>query len=303
MSQDNILFDNLTNPSFGTCLQAMRLSLVEFSKIHTVDIFDNQVANAYETYLPMTLEWGDNHKISVNDLFATDFTEFHGDFDPATNLHKPKVFVIFGAQGSGKTSLVNYLNYQWIFHEAEDVLNIKDFHAAIVFEVDKVKTKEDIPNLESILNFEYFPKGTDDQAVLNGLVSSKILWLVDGFDGATDEAKEVVKEMVLKFPLSQVLITSRWTGIEEMNEFIGDLRKSQYVRSVTMRLSPLTGLNWKLMVPKIVAANTRKSELIEEISSQFISKIEKSIPASTQIFPFDLALSIKFWLQEKYDIS
>ncbi|XP_064117236.1 uncharacterized protein LOC135222836 [Macrobrachium nipponense] len=299
MSMENLLFDHLNNPSFTTCLAAMRPSLVNFSKIHSKHIFKNQVANAHETYMPAFLEWGDSYKVSVNDLFATDFTDFYGTYDATTNLHQPRVFVIFGAEGSGKSALANYLHYQWIFPEAKDVKNIDDFHLATVFEADKAKEMDDLPKLSTVVNLAYFPKNKHTDQITTSLVASKILWLVDGFEGASEEVQSVVKELILKFPSSKFVITSRWSGITVMNDLFFDLEYK--IPTVTMRLLPLFGNSWKSMVPRMIAAKTRRSEIIEEASSQFIAKYDDEISLQCELFPSDLAVAVQQWLDVEYD--
>lgn len=294
---ENVLFDHLNNPSFTTCLEAMRPSLVNFSKIHSKHILKKQVANAHETYMPVFLEWGDSYTVSVNDLFATDFTEYYGAYDATTNLHQPRVFVIFGVEGSGKSALANYLHYQWIFQEAKDVKNIDDFHLATVFEAGKVKGISDLPRLSTVLNLAYFPKNKHIDQIKNSLVESKVLWLVDGFEGASEIVQKIVRELILKFPSSQVVITSCWSGISVMDALFLELEYA--IPTVTMRLLPLAGNSWKSMVPKLIAAKTRRSEIIEEASSRFIASVDEiSLPC--ELFPYDLAVSVQEWLEEEY---
>lgn len=274
-----------------TCLSAMRLSLLKFSKIHSPEVLGAQLPNAHETYLPLPLAWGLQDEVHVNDLFVTDFYAAHGTYDHADGIHKPNVFVIYGVEGFGKTALVNYLMYQWLIDEANDVKKIKDFDFAILVEVDRGDSFEVLPLLESKLVLSYFPNCVHFD-ICNYLRYKKFLWLIDGFEHATSSTKKSIGKAIELFPLSQFVITSHWTQVMT----IRNMMNLSQVKFVPLSLMPLTSNTWKRMVPKMMATKTYDPRYIEVLSSMFISDEESLIENMQRVRPKTLGECINSWL-------
>ncbi|XP_068200827.1 uncharacterized protein [Palaemon carinicauda] len=273
MSTVNVLFDNYDHSSPATCLRAMRLSLLKFSKVHNSNVLGHQIPNAHETYLPISLSWDSQNEVNVNDLFVTDFSSAHGTLDLSDGIHKPKVFVVYGGRGLGKTALVNNLMYQWLIDEACDVKRIKDFDMAVVIEVARIKHSEAMEI-----------KGT------------KILWLFDGFEKVTDGTKEAIKGAIEDFPSSQVVLTS--LGKQEINtRNLMELTQAKYV---ALNLMPLTNATWRLRVPKMIATKTNNAYIIEGLSSRFIYERRRMFDDVARIRPKTLGYKVYEWLCLSY---
>ncbi|XP_068200530.1 uncharacterized protein [Palaemon carinicauda] len=296
MSKENELYEKFESSSLQTCLKAMRFSLLKFSKIHDPDTLGNQLPNAHETYLPVTLGWGEDEEVNVNDLFITDFTELNGVYDIAYGIYKPKVFVVYGGKGFGKTSLVNYLMYQWLLDEADDVKKIKDFDFAVFLDLEELETFEVMPLFESKLDLSYFPNYVKFEYVKDFLRYKKILWLIDGLDKATEAAKDTVKKTIETFPHSQFVITSHWTQVLSVRYIIKPLN----VKYVSLELALLVGEDWKLIIPKMMATKTYDQTLCNYLATLYISEKERLFKSLGKVRPQTLGSSVHLWLKTRF---
>ncbi|XP_064117832.1 uncharacterized protein LOC135223290 [Macrobrachium nipponense] len=296
---ENVLLRNMEDSSPETCLTAMRLSLLKFSQIHSPKVLGSQLPNAHETYLPLPLAWGLRDEVNVNDLFVTDFYAAHGTYDLADGIHKPNVFVVYGGEGFGKTALVNYLMYQWLIDEANDVKKIKDFDFALVVEVDKVGSFEVLPLLESKLVLPYLPSYKKFDDICNDLRYKKFLWLIDGFERATGGTMKSIGKIIELFPLSKFVITSHWTQVM----IITDIMNLLQVKFVPLSLMPLTSNTWKHMVPKMMATKTYDPRYIDALSSMFISDKGSLIENMKRLRPKTLGECINSWLSLNFPFT
>ncbi|XP_064117829.1 uncharacterized protein LOC135223287 [Macrobrachium nipponense] len=293
---DNLLLHSFETSSLATCLRAMRFSLLQFSKIHNPDVLGEQLPNAHEAYLPVSLRWGHQNEVSVNDLFVNDFSAVYGTYDVVDGIHKPKVFIVYGDRGFGKTALVNYLMYEWLLDEANDVKKIKDFDLAIVIEVEKINDVLALPMLESKLPLCYMPSCMKFDDVTEELKKKKILWLFDGFEKVTINTKKAIGDAIEHFPASQVVITSH----ERQSINIRYMMELLQVKYVPLNLMDLTSHTWKLMAPKMIATKTYDPGLAQELSSRFISDHRRKFEEGGVPRPKDLGYAVYAWLIESY---
>ncbi|XP_068200531.1 uncharacterized protein [Palaemon carinicauda] len=293
MWTESVLFDQYDRTSLLTCFNAMKFSFLAFSKIHGPHVMGQQVPNAHETYLPMSLVRGPEDDVNVNDLFNTDFSWDRGTYDPVEGIHKPKVFVIYGAEGYGKTSLLNYLLYQFLIDDAKDVKNIKNFDLAIIANLKEVKDSKALSLLKSRLPLSYLPNLTKFEDIQSELQQSKILWLFDSFETAPVVAKAVLKDAIQNFPASQVVLTSHWKKELQIRE----LMELTQAKNAPLHMMPLTKSNWRLMVPKMAAAKTYDPRLIEVISRQFIEALSAVFDDRAVLNPKLLGYTFSAWLK------
>ncbi|XP_064117830.1 uncharacterized protein LOC135223288 [Macrobrachium nipponense] len=291
MSINGDSYEEPDNSTLEGCLRMMRFAFLEFAKIHNTEVITNQVPNFYETYLPRYLLW-EGPRVNVKNLFVNDFCQRHGNCAPVKQGSPNRAFVIYGSKGIGKSALLNYLLYQWILDEAEDVRNIKDFSLVLLIDAKSVTSDSPSKILCKKLEFDYFPKHMSTEGIYLGLKAAKILWLVDGFHEAKPAAKSFIRNILTRFKSSQMVITSDVSHEKEIKRLMA-LSRVKYVR---LRLNPLTLDNWELMVPRLLSAKTRNAAMIRELGDKFILRTR----ATPILHPYDLGVAINTWLKIYY---
>ncbi|XP_068248794.1 uncharacterized protein [Palaemon carinicauda] len=136
----------------------------------------------------------------------------------------PKVLLLSGSAGSGKTSLCRFLAGDWL-SKSTSVRHLGKYDLVLSLACTNITTRD----LHYLLRRDLLPKATallDTLQLLTFLKGHKILWLVDGWDEAKDDAKTLVSDLVRKVEqewiFHTVLITSRPNRISEILHIISN---------------------------------------------------------------------------------
>ncbi|XP_066975661.1 uncharacterized protein [Macrobrachium rosenbergii] len=279
--------------SLATSLKRMCSSLMQYCLIHHQTII-NQIRNTYETYLPMTLSSRCGLNINVNDFFdPSSFSQGRGD--PASQDGQPRVIIISGSTHTGKSSLLHYLNYQWLIDNADDVKNIKQFSFVLYIDAKSLLLRSPSPMevLEKSLVLKYFPKNMDAGEIIKALEKEKILWLVDNFYRGCGQNQYFVFNLLEHFPHSQMVVVNRLPYDEETEEIMNDAQ----IKCVSLRLEYPRFHDMELMVPKMVQTKTSDPQIISEASAKFTNAYRLSrLPHNAH----ELAIFVDRWMQIRY---
>lgn len=133
-------------------------------------------------------------------------------FDRETHAKQvPKVIVLSGSTGSGKTSLCRFLARDWL-SKSTSVRQLGKYDLVLLLSCRRITTTD----LHRLLRNSLLPKATkllDTLELSTFLKCHRILWLVDGWDEAKSEAITLITDLFVKVEHEwmhhTVLITSR----------------------------------------------------------------------------------------------
>ncbi|XP_068214185.1 uncharacterized protein [Palaemon carinicauda] len=161
----------------------------------------------------VTIKDVDNTILSVEDIFLYRIK----DGTP------PKVLIIEGIAGIGKSYICKYILHKWASEKGDDI-NLLDIEIVIFIECHKVNSK----SLREYLIEELLPKTCStlrQEDVIPALQKCCVLFIVDGFDEAGSNARAILKELNTKFSNNRCIITCRPEFTEEAKSLMSTNRK------------------------------------------------------------------------------
>ncbi|XP_069949354.1 uncharacterized protein [Cherax quadricarinatus] len=141
---------------------------------------------------------------------------FEGDDFPLADLLRccfkvsdlPPVILASGEAGIGKTSLCQYLEESWIT-KSNNIKDLEGYDLLLFIRCRDVTS----PDLIRLLKEDLLPETTafyDPHTLYMRVNQLKVVWVVDGFEEATNEAIKLLTTMLERQPKSHiVLVTSR----------------------------------------------------------------------------------------------
>ncbi|KAG7155183.1 uncharacterized protein LOC121855326 [Homarus americanus] len=176
----------------------------------------------FKNISPITWCYVNEHKYLTIDKLFTDLEITNDMHDKTNNANScgdallsvlpqenegigSRIIIVKGVAGVGKTSLCKYLVHLWCAGQKHN--NLKGIDLLIYIQCRYVNTssistylKNNLPN-----TFKYINK--DD--IIPLLQEPRVLFLVDGYDEARSEAKDLVADILKSFPVCRMIITSR----------------------------------------------------------------------------------------------
>ncbi|KAK8720575.1 hypothetical protein OTU49_013233 [Cherax quadricarinatus] len=206
----------------------------------------------------------------------------------------PCALILYGLAGSGKTSLCRYILSNWC-GIAEKIINtIENFDLVFLVEVRTVKSK----TLTEYLTQQRLPKTHNEQfkdsfEIIPLLQELDILFVIDGFDEAGDEAKNIVEEIFAKFSNKRIILTTR----PEYHTDVVLLSNRYHVDCLSIEVCGFDDAGLREFTIKVFTA-VEENEMKRKIQiSEFLKYIRGrgKVLGSHLKLPLTLALLIYLW--------
>ncbi|XP_064102771.1 uncharacterized protein LOC135212948 isoform X1 [Macrobrachium nipponense] len=217
-------------------------------------------------------------------------------FDRKTRAkQEPRVIILSGSTGSGKTSLCRFLARDWLSNSTS-VRHLGKYDLVLLLSCRRMTTTD----LHYLLRSSLLPNATalyDTLELSTFLKSHRILWLVDGWDEAKFEAKTLIKDLFSKveheWMYHKVLVTSKPDLVSKILEKI-DCQNS--VLKVHLVGLDKTEQGQLLQLNSVDSSSPFDSVLIERFLS-FTDKCNNSIKEDLRN-PLKFLLIFKIWAED-----
>lgn len=205
----------------------------------------------------------------------------------------PDVLIIVGAPGIGKTSLVRFLINDWAL-AVFSVTGINNFDLVLPIELRYVTCS----TVQQLLCEEILPQAChhlESKDVIPTLKKLSILWLVDGFDEATDVTKSLIMELLKKFPISKIVITTRNDCQQELQLLVDQIHLSQ----ITCQIKGFSPGQWNIYAEKLFSVSVKNESKRQQSCSEFLQFMKEREGDMWGIFsvPLFVAMLVTLWLE------
>lgn len=202
----------------------------------------------------------------------------------------PRLVIISGVMGAGKTSLYRYLLQQWCSH-APAVTGLAAVDIVIGLEMRWL-------TCGSLVQFlrEQLLKDTSrlfsESDIIPVLQEINVLFIIDGMDEATRRGRAVVKEIITKFTNSTILVTTR-------PEYTLELKKMAD-EHVVLHIEGFTSESQEKFVEKVFAVKYPDKRLCKKETVAFLAyKNSLCVSLSSHLsLPLNLALLMMLWCDD-----
>ncbi|MPC22693.1 hypothetical protein E2C01_015714 [Portunus trituberculatus] len=207
----------------------------------------------------------------------------------------PRLVIVSGVMGAGKTSLYRYLLHQWCSHSST-VAGLTAVDIVIGLEMRWVTSG----SLAQFLR-EQLLKDTSrlftESDIIPVLQEINVLFVIDGMDEATSLGRAVLKEVVTKFTNSTIIVTTR-------PEFTLELMKMAE-EHVVLHIEGFTSENQENFVNRVFAIKyPDKRRFIKEARSFLAYKNNVCASLSTHLsLPLNLALLVVLWCDDYLKVT
>ncbi|XP_069954134.1 uncharacterized protein [Cherax quadricarinatus] len=217
---------------------------------------------------------------------------------PLNSGKYPDVLIMVGPPGIGKTSLTKFCLHDWL--STASICGMDNYDIVLLVELRHV-TSENIQDLvcEEILPNTCFQLKRED--VLPTLRQVSTLWLLDGYDEATNKTKYLVKEIMKKFQNSQIMITSRPDNAKDLHLLINEVHRSNTV----YQLRGLSPTMWKVYATKLFSVSVVDEGIRRDSHQKFIKFLKEKEQDMFEIFrvPLFLVMLVVLWLESPTEVT
>lgn len=211
-----------------------------------------------------------------------------------SELQSPNKVILYGVAGTGKTSICQFLTHTWAN---------KDEHGStcdILILIKCKTTRQD--NLVDFL-LAFLPesmKGVHKNDIMVLMQNLKLMFIVDAYDEATNQAKELISDILHTLPRSTIIITTRQHAVSyiEMKVFeatgsdcmllkvlgFGEDRQKKYVRNFFhLTLTSATSASEKEEADRMCTEMESYLDSLDKCHREFVS------------LPLTLSLLVILW--------
>ncbi|XP_066989970.1 uncharacterized protein [Macrobrachium rosenbergii] len=156
-----------------------------------------------EIFTNVTIKDTNDSVVSVDDIFSYCIE----------NGAPPRVVIIEGIAGIGKSHICKYILHKWASVKGEDI-NLPDVEIIIFIQCHTVNSK----SLREYLTEELLPSTCStirQEDVIPALQKCSVLFVVDGLDEAGSNVRAIIRELNTKFSKNRKIITCRPQYTEE----------------------------------------------------------------------------------------
>lgn len=255
---------------------------------------------------PVTWCYDEKHKnITIGKLFsdleivnANDFrNESVFSLEDIISLQKneemgSRIIVIQGVAGAGKTSLCKYIVHLWSSDKMQ--ANLEAIDLLIYIQCRYVTSASLSSFLMKILPDTF--KNVVKEDVIPLMQEPGVLFLVDGYDEAVKEAKDLVKDILASLPESKMIITSKPQWVPKLKYEIHQTTSSCTVFSVTGFKEGQRDQYIRKFFSVMLEANPKQNTVCDKFL-EYISELGEQLEALTQL-PLTLALLALLWIED-----
>lgn len=211
----------------------------------------------------------------------------------------PETIIICGSPGIGKTSFMRFILHDWL-SGAPELQGLNSFDLLLHVEARHVMSS----NVCQLLRHELLPqtcKHLEDDDVVSTLQELSVLWLLDGYDEASANTKQIIKEIIRKFSYSKILISTRTECTKEVEMAISDFHLSHIV----FQIVGLSTNNMKACAKKLFDLYVIREDMRKENLESFLGFLVRQNIEMQDIFRIPLFLTILalLWIDNASEIS
>ncbi|XP_064099242.1 uncharacterized protein LOC135210290 [Macrobrachium nipponense] len=205
---------------------------------------------------------------------------------PQANDTQGSIIFLTGDAGSGKSTLCEYLDWQWT-NDKEEIQELQEYDLLLLIRCREVCTRDVVRLLKEDLLTRTM-ECCNPYRIPELIRNLKILWIIDGLEEATREATSLIRSLLSKdnYSSHSFLLASR---PEFKYSIMQDLEQHEYTEVTLNGINPKD--SFQSMV-KFSQIDTDTSDL-ERFMSNF-KRLDKNIQTELQN-PLKLRVAIKFW--------
>lgn len=211
----------------------------------------------------------------------------------------PHVLVLAGIAGCGKTSLCRYLLHDWHTKEGS-VACLRSVDVLLYIEARNVTS----PSLATFLRKALLPKtcsNFEDKDILQVLRQVAVLYIIDGMDEATVDARELLNDVFSLAGDARVLVTTR----PEFTSSITQLAERHHLSKMTFKIHGFSEKGRRSFVTRVFAAfvpDEAARQCQEREFLMFLKTSCQSLVGHLKL-PLTLALLVCLWRSDKTRIA
>ncbi|XP_050690355.1 uncharacterized protein LOC126982380 [Eriocheir sinensis] len=235
-------------------------------------------------------------KVEAAALLATEVLNSDTEEDSGV---LPDVLVLAGIAGCGKTSLCRYLLHDWHTKEGS-VACLRSVDVLLYIEARNVTS----PSLATFLQKALLPNTCshfEEKDILQTLRQVAVLYVIDGMDEATADARELLNDVFSLAGDARVLVTTR----PEFTSSVTQLAEHHHLSHMTFKVHGFSDEGRRSFVARVFAAFVPDEAARQCQEREFLKFLKTSCQGLVGHLklPLTLALLVCLWRDDKTSIA